>query len=151
MKIESLSHSYVTITFDFRIRPHKQLMRRIRFTFPALILLLPSLTPLPLAPWHSSPLPPSHLPLVCLLLSLLPIFPSCGLQPLLSPTPLQPPLFLPLSCSSSPFIAWPCIYLHSNRPLISLRRGACVEIVIMEWAWRGRESSPGMLLEGLQA
>lgn len=38
----------------------------------------------------------------------------------------------------------PCIYLHSNRSLISSSWGACVEMVIMEWAWR--ERSPGPLL-----
>lgn len=73
------------------------------------------------------------------------------------PPSLPDSLILPLPTSPSlcPLVhqahllracySWPCIYLHSNRPLISSSRGACVEMVIIERAWK--ERSPGPLLK----
>ena len=110
------------------------------------------------APRPSSPLPPSNFCLVHPSLSLL-LPPSLTFTRLALPRPrtsLSPlrhhpsmslflPLFLVHQAHLPPVLcSWPRIYLHSNRPLISSSRGACVEMVIMEWAWRG--SSPGPLL-----
>ena len=110
------------------------------------------------APRPSSPLPPSNFCLVHPSLSLL-LPPSLSFTRLALPrpqTPLSPlrhhpsmslflPLFLVHQAHLPPVLcSWPRIYLHSNRPLISSSQGACVEMVIMEWAWRG--SSPGPLL-----